>query len=593
MCGIAGFTSTKNIDNQILYDMIEEIKHRGPDAKGIYVNKNVKFAHRRLIVIDPEGGVQPMVCKKKSDFVIVYNGEIYNAPEVKKKLIELGENFKTKSDTEIVLKSYIQWGNDCPKYLNGIFAFAIFDEAENKIFLARDRFGVKPLFYHYDGENFVFASEMKSLFKFPGITAKINRDGLRELLAIGPARTFGNAIFMDIDELEPAHTLEFKNGKIKKQCYFELKYVPHTENLNETAEHVYWLLCNAIKNQLTSDVPIGTFLSGGLDSSIISAIASNEIENLDTFSLTFKDNEKYFAKSIFQPDSDDEWVKKMQAFIKSNHHEIVLESVDTAYALEKAMEMRDLPGMADIDSSLLLFCEQIKKYVTVALSGECADEIFGGYPWYYRDDLKVDDFPWTRDLSIRDDILKINLDLKNYAHEKYLQVIKKAPYFPENNPQEKYTREMFYLNITYFMGNLLERKDRMSMANGLEVRVPFCDHELIQYVYNVPWSIKFYNQREKGLLRLAMKNILPDEILWRKKSPYPKTFNPDYTKLISKMLKVELKNSPLSDIIDKQKLFELIETKKPWFGQLMSGPQLMGYFYQLSRWLKKYSVEII
>lgn len=592
MCGIVGFSSKNKIGNEVLYAMMEKIKHRGPDAQGIYINKGVKFGHRRLIVVDPEGGLQPMIYRQTKDFVIVYNGEIYNTDEVRKKLIELGQIFETDSDTEVVLKSYVQWENECPKYLNGIFAFAIFDESQNKIFIARDRFGVKPLFYHYYENNFVFASEIKSLLEFPGISTKIDKDGLCEILAIGPARTFGNGIFNDIDELEPAHILEFKNGILKKESYFELKYEPHTENLNETAEHVYYLLRCAIKKQLISDVPIGTFLSGGLDSSIISAIATKEIENLDTFSLSFKDNEKYFSKSIFQPDSDDEWVKKMQEFIKSNHHEIVLDSLDTAYALEKSMQMRDLPGMADIDSSMLLFCEQIKKYVTVALSGECADEIFGGYPWFYREDLKTDGFPWTRDLSVRQEILKIDLDLENYSHQRYLETLTKAPHFPLNDPDEKYIRDMFYLNVTYFMGNLLERKDRMSMANGLEVRVPFCDHELIQYVYNIPWSMKFYNNREKGILRLAMKNVLSEEILQRKKSPYPKTYHPEYTKLVCKMLEDELKDSPLLDIINKEKLFELVQTKKPWYGQLMSGPQLMGYFFQLSRWMRDYNISI-
>lgn len=592
MCGIVGFASKSNIDTDILYKMMKKIEHRGPDAEGIYVNKKIKLGHRRLIVVDPEGGIQPMIYKSNKDFVIVYNGELYNADELRKKLIEQGENFVTKSDTEVVLKSYVNWGRDCVNYLDGIFAFAIFDEGNNKIFLARDRFGVKPLFYHYDENNFVFASEIKSLLEYPEISSDVDENGLCEILALGPARTFGNGIFKDIDELEPGHFLEFENGKIKNGRYFELKYEAHTEDLNETAQHVRYLLSEAIKKQLVSDVPIGTFLSGGLDSSIISAIAATQIQNLNTFSLSFKDNEKYFVKSIFQPDSDDEWVEKVQKFIGSDHHKIILDSLESAYALEKSMVMRDLPGMADIDSSMLLFCQQIKKYVTVAISGECADEIFGGYPWYYRQDLKTDGFPWTRDLSVRQSILKINLDLESYSHEKYLQALKNAPEFPEDDPDEKYIRDMFYLNVTYFMGNLLERKDRMSMANGLEVRVPFCDHNLIQYVYNIPWSMKFYNGREKGILRLAMKNILPEDILWRKKSPYPKTYHPQYTQLICKMLVDELKNSPLLDVINKEKLFELVNTKKPWYGQLMSGPQLMGYFFQLSRWFKDYNINL-
>jgi len=596
MCGIAGFVSeNNNINNKVLFNMLDEIKHRGPDAQGIYINNNLRFGHKRLIVIDPDGGVQPMIYKNNKGFetVIIYNGEIYNTQEVKKKLISLGAEFKTNSDTEIVLNSYAYLGSKSLDYLNGIFAFAIYDQEKQKIFLARDRFGVKPLFYYYDynKKDFVFASEIKSIFKFPGIKKNITRDSLREILSIGPIRMPNNKIFDNINELEPGYFLELENNNLKKSCYFKLKYEPHKENLKETADHVYYLLNKAIKNQLNSDVPLGTFLSGGLDSSIISAIAKKNIKDLNTFSLSFKNNNKYFLGSIFQPDSDDLWVQKVKDFIKSNHHEIILDPIDTAKTLEKAMQMRDFPGMADIDSSLLLFCEQIKKHVTVALSGECADEIFGGYPWFYRDDLNLNKnyFPWIQDISIRESILKINLDLKNYAQEKYLEAIKNAPEFPEDNPQEKKMRDLFYLNINYFMANLLERKDRMSMANGLEVRVPFCDHELIQYVFNIPWQIKFYNNQEKAILRLAIenKNLLPKEIIWRKKSPYPKTYDPAYTKLVCDMLKTELKNNNLlSEIIDTKKLFDLAKTKTPWFGQLMSGPQLIGYFFQLSRWLE-------
>ena len=597
MCGIAGFLSeNNNIDNKILFNMLDEIKHRGPDAQGIYVNKNIRFGHKRLIVIDPDGGAQPMIYKNQKGFetVIIYNGEIYNTQEVKKKLINLGAEFKTNCDTEIVLNSYVYLGSKSLDYLNGIFAFAIYDQEKQKIFLARDRFGVKPLFYYYDNnkKDFVFASEIKSIFKFPGIKKNITRDSLREILTIGPIRMPNNKIFDNINELEPGYFLELENNNLKKSCYFKLKYEPHKENLKETADHVYYLLNKAIKNQLNSDVPLGTFLSGGLDSSIISAIAKKNIKDLNTFSLSFKNNNKYFSGSVFQPDRDDLWVKKVKDFIKSNHHEIILDPIDTAKTLEKAMQMRDFPGMADIDSSLLLFCEQIKKHVTVALSGECADEIFGGYPWFYRDDLNLNKnnyFPWIQDISIRESILKINLDLKNYAQEKYLEAIKNAPEFPEDDPQEKKMRDLFYLNINYFMANLLERKDRMSMANGLEVRVPFCDHELIQYVFNIPWRIKFYNNQEKAILRLALenKNLLPKEIIWRKKSPYPKTYDPAYTELVCDMLKTELKNNNLlSEIINTKKLFDLAKTKTPWFGQLMSGPQLIGYFFQLSRWLK-------
>lgn len=590
MCGIAGFlTNNNSFDKQkVLNKMLEKIKHRGPDADGIYVNKNLYFGHKRLIVLDPERGAQPMIHKKKFNYVITYNGEIYNIKQIKKKLLDLNIPIETNCDTELVLKSYVYLGDNFLDYLNGIFAFAIYDEEKQKIFLARDRFGVKPLFYYFDQKNFVFASEIKSLFEFPNIEKKISFNGLQEIFALSPARTFGNAIFDNIQELEPGFYLELKNNNLIKKRYFKLKYMPHTENIDQTAEHVYFLLKQAVERQLNSDVPLGTFLSGGLDSSIISAIAKEKINDLKTFSLSFEDNQKYFSKSILQPDSDDFWAKKMCEFLKTDHYEITLNNFDLANNLEPAFFMRDLPGMGDVDSSLLLFCKEIKNYVTVALSGECADEIFGGYPWFYRNDLSLDNnfFPWMQNFDDRENLLKINLDLKNYAREKYLNLLKDAPEFPENNPEEKNERDLFYLNINYFMGNMLERKDRMSMANGLEVRVPFCDHELVEYVFNIPWKIKFYNQREKGILRRAIeiqnKNILPQEIIWRKKNPYPKTYHPEYEKLIFKLLKQKLKDNSLNQIIDTKKLFKLIKQKKPWYGQLLSGPQLASYFFQIA-----------
>jgi len=601
MCGIVGFINQENKNfnwEKILENMTREIKHRGPDAKGFYINKNIKFGHRRLIVVDPEGGKQPMIFK---NLVIIYNGEIYNTQEVKKKLINLGENnFKTYSDTEIIIRSYARWKSDCVKYLDGIFAFAIYDQQEQKIFLARDRFGVKPLFYFFDQKNFAFSSEIKSLLVFPKVSSHVDRDGLQELLAIGPARTHGNGIFKDIKELEPGKFLEAKifgdKIKLNKKKYFELEYREHKESLEQTAEHVYYLVKRAVKKQLISDVPIGCFLSGGLDSSIISFFAAQENKNLKTFSLDFKNNEIYFEKFAdkkFQVESDNIWAKKMHEFINSDHNKIILDSRETGINLERAMIMRDLPGMADIDSSLMLFCREIKKNITVGLSGECADEIFGGYPWFYREDLKTqDNFPWSRDIKLRSSVLKINLDLENYSREKYITALNNTPEFFEKDQNEKYIRDLTYLNIIYFMSNLLERKDRMSMANGLEVRVPFCDHELVNYVFNIPWKIKFYNQREKGILRLAFKNILPDKILWRKKNPYPKSFVPEYTNLVFKMLDHELKNNILSEILDRDKIFELIYNKHPWYGQLMSGAQLAGYFYQIARWLKKYKIKL-
>ncbi|MDR1150032.1 MAG: asparagine synthase (glutamine-hydrolyzing) [Clostridiales bacterium] len=596
MCGIAGFLTKENNfqKEKILKNMINCITHRGPDQEGIFIKDNIFFGHKRLAIIDVQNGKQPM-STYDNKLIIIYNGEIYNSDDIKKDLLKQNLNLKTNCDTEIVLKSYLLWGNKCVNYLNGIFAFAILDLINKKIFLARDRFGVKPLFYHFDKNNFVFASEIKSILKFPNITTDIKKDDLRELFAIGPSRTHGNAIFKDISELKPGYILEFdlSNHKIKFKKYFELKHQEHKENIYETAEHVRILLTKAIKRQLVSDVPVGYFLSGGLDSSIISAVASQEYKNIDTFSLDFLDNKKYFSKSLLQPENDEYYAKYMANYLNSNHHEIILSPKELADNLEKSLVMRDLPGMADVDSSLLKFCGEIKNYVTVALSGECSDEIFGGYPWFYNKiylDNK-DNFPWIS--QNRNDLFNIKLDLENYSREKYLEEIKKIPENPDDDTQDKFIKKLTFLDINYFMANLLERKDRMSMANGLEVRVPYCDHELVNYVFNIPWRYKFYNQQEKSILKLAFKKIIPEKILSRKKNPYPKTFHEDYKNILVSLLDKKFKESSLfSEIINREKVFEFANKKLSYYGQLMSGTQVLAYFYQVALWFDIYKINI-
>jgi len=608
MCGIAGFvTHDAYKKEEQLNSMLKSIAHRGPDAEGKYIKDNVALGHRRLIVVDPEGGKQPMIYTiNGKNIVLIYNGELYNTEKIRIELKRNGHVFKSHSDTEVLLHAYIEWGVNCLSRLNGIFAFAVLDERDNSIFIARDRFGVKPLFYHFSPNNlFAFASEIKALLKCEGISSKVDREGFLELMSIGPARTPGCGIFKDIKELPPAHFMIYSDGNITIKKYFELKYEEHRENVTDTAYHLKTLLIQAIDRQLVSDVPLGTFLSGGLDSSIITALTADSYRKqhsiLDTFSLDFEENEKYFKSSLFQPDSDRLWVEKMVQREGTHHHNIIISNRDTAKTLKIAMQMRDLPGMADIDSSLYLLCKEVKKTVTVGISGECADEVFGGYPWFYRHELYTDGlFPWSGDMRLRQSMLnpkyREKLNLEEFARYRYKETLKSCPDFEGKDFAEKKSREMFHLNIIYFMGNLLERKDRMSMANGLEVRVPYCDHELVQYVWNIPWDIKFYNQREKGILRLAMKDFLPDDILWRKKSPYPKTYHPDYTKIVSGLLLKETEDSlsPIWEILDKEEVLKLVnnQSSTPWYGQLMSGPQLCAYLLQMAMWLREYRINI-
>lgn len=604
MCGIAGILSS-DIDLRgeklLVEKMGKTLKKRGPDAAGIYLTPEVALVHRRLSVIDVENGAQPMHFGK---YVIVYNGEIYNTDEVRNELEGFGYKFDTHCDTEVVLKAYDKWGNESVKKLNGIFAYAIYDKKENSLFACRDRIGVKPFFYNKTKNTFSFASKIDTLLCQPYVKSAVDEEGLYEIFMLGPAKTIGKAIFKDICELPPAFCLTYKNGEIKTYPYWKLEAKEFDENEETAAEHTYLLVKNSIERQLVSDVPLSTFLSGGLDSSIISKIASDKYKEsgktLDTYSVDYTDNDKYFKKSLFQPNKDSDYIDVISSYIGSNHHNIVLNNVDVANALEEAVIERGIPGFVDIDSSLMLFCKEVKKDFTVCLSGECADEIFAGYPWYHKKEILFENvFPWARNTNIRQRILKNGFlsDGEEYLQSAYKNTLKNISYLENDDKINKRMREMFVLNLNWFMQTLLARKDNMSMASSLEVRVPFCDYRLVEYAYNMPWNIKALDGREKGILRKAFENDLPKEIAWRKKSPYPKTHNPAYFARVKELLAIALtdKSTPLMDWIDIDNLYLLLQNPdslpEPWYGQLMGIPQIAAYIYQIYAWIKHYNVE--
>lgn len=427
---------------------------------------------------------------------------------------------------------------------------------------------------------------------------------------MGPARTPGHGIYRDMHELLPGHTLIFNRDGLRTHAYWKLESKPHPDDLERTADIVQGLLEDTVQRQLVSDVPLGTLLSGGLDSSALTTLAASYLheqghEPLQTFSIDYVDNDKHFKSNAFQPNADAPWIQRMTQHLGTVHHPIYFDTPELTESLETVVEARDLPGMADIDGSLYLFCREIKKVVTVAISGEAADEVFGGYPWFHRKEaLEADTFPWSLQLHTRMNILsdewKQTLQIEDYVGDRYQQALAEVPHLPGENKQQRRMREMSYLNISRFMPTLLDRKDRMSMCVGLEVRVPFCDHRLIEYVWNIPWELKACDNREKGILRRALRGILPDDVRQRKKSPYPKTHNPNYLEAVRTRV-MELLDDPSSPILPflhVNKVRELAtnaETRldMPWFGQLMNVPQLFAYLYQVDYWLRKYKVRIV
>lgn len=609
MCGIAGIiTKHEDLSDNIkmLSDMSKTLIKRGPDENGIFIDHNTALIHRRLVVIDKKNGKQPMICGRNGEkYVIVYNGELYNTGELRSELKRKGYTFKGHSDTEVVLKMYIEYGEKCAEKLNGIFAFAVYELRAKRIFLCRDKVGVKPLFYSETDGSLIFGSEIKAILKSGKIKPVIDENGLYEIFFLGPARTAGSGVFKNINELLPGEYAFFSEGKLTKHRYFKLNAREFTDTPKQAAEKVRFLLTDAIEKQLVSDVPLCFFLSGGLDSSIITKTASNyyrkhNMQNAVTYSVEYRDNLKFFEKSLYQPTADDGYIKLMSKDACTSHREVILNNRELAEALYPSVEARDLPGYVDIDSSLLLFCREIKKDYTVALSGECADELFGGYPWYHNKDILFEDnFPWSRSQKIRRSILTEGIlpNGEDYVRQKYLDTVNATDKLKNDSELTSRMREMFSLNYYWFMQCLLERKDRCSMYSSLEVRVPFCDYRLVEYAYNMPWEVKAYNGREKGIVRKAFEDILPYDIAWRKKSPYPKTHNPEYMKICSKkVIDILNKKTALTQLLSKNGIMNIIENpdkiSSPWYGQLMKAPQILAYIIELDYWFNKYKVDI-
>lgn len=618
MCGICGYVSSKKItDINVIKNMNKTLKLRGPDEQNTYIKNNVALGHCRLSIIDPYNGKQPMVKNiAGTDYTIVYNGELYNSDDIRKDLISKGYCFKSHCDTEVILTSYIEYGNKCVELFNGIYAFAIYDQKKDLLFLARDNLGIKPLFYaiytdENENKNLVFGSEIKAILAYPGIEPKIGKQEVMELIGLGPAHTPGFTYFKDIFEIKAGHYAIFKNQKLDIYKYWDLKTQPCIDNEKLACEHIRFLLEDATKRQLVSDVGICTMLSGGVDSSILTYIANKNIKDLNTFSIDFYGNDKNFIANSYQISRDSDFVKIMLEQLKTKHHTVMFDDSILYKYLDDALIARDMPGMADIDSSMFAFCKSIRESgFKVCMSGECSDEIFGGYPWYYKTHLtNYESFPWAlsqdiRETIINQDILKEN-QLKEYIKYRYDETLANVEVLDKNDKINNKFRNINYLTVKWFMNTLVERTDRMSMANSLEVRVPYADYRIFDYVYNLPASMKLGIKHdddiptEKYILRQAFKGDIDDRVLFRKKSPFPKTYDPKYLELVENGLNKILNNKEarLFDIVSKSYVQEILDTKgknlkENWFGQLMTYPQTLAYLIQIEKWLTMYNIGL-
>ena len=604
MCAISGVIGLKS-DADTLQKMLGTMIRRGPDDSGVYHREDTALLHTRLAIVDPANGRQPMSLTWEGEtYILVYNGELYNTDELRRELEAAGHTFISHSDTEVLLHAYAAYGSDCLERLNGIFAFAVWEQTGKRLFLARDRIGVKPLFYKRQDGGLLFASEIKTILAYPGVRAQLDETGAAQIILLGPGRLPGSGVLRDIWEIEPGCCGYYDRGRLTVCRYWKLMDREHPYSFAETADYVGYLVRDAIRRQMVSDVPIGTFLSGGLDSSIITAVCAGEMaargQRLKTFSVDYLDNDRYFRADKFQPDSDSSYIRLMQQALDTDHHWTVLSPEQLEEALEDATLARDLPGMADVDFSLLVFCGQIRQEVKAALSGECADEIFGGYPWYR--DPKVrsrQGFPWAQNTAQRTSLLTpgLRIDGEAFVMDAYTRICRESDILPGCSDTERRMKEMVNLNFRCFMQTLLDRKDRMSMYHSLEVRVPFCDYRIAEYLYGTPWEYKDYRGQEKGLLRHAVAGLLPEAVLHRKKSPYPKTFDPRYARRIARRLETLTQDpgAPLWSLVTQKAVAEMLaqESPWPWYGQLMRGPQTMAYLCQIDFWLRQYDVELL
>ncbi|MGW1026440.1 asparagine synthase (glutamine-hydrolyzing) [Streptomyces sp. NPDC002577] len=612
MCGIAGwiaFDRDLTTQGSVLAAMTRTMQLRGPDAGGTWLDTHAALGHRRLAIIDIEGGKQPMSVQDgdRTLLVTTYSGEVYNYRELRAELEGLGHRFRTSSDTEVVLHAYLAWGADFTARLNGMYAFALWEPRTEELLLVRDRMGIKPLYYFPTPSGVLFGSEPKAVLAHPSVEPVVDAEGLRELLAF--TKTPGRAVYAGMREVRPGHTVKVHRGGLTEQRYWALEAQEHTDDLRTTIATIRSLLDDIIGRQLIADVPLCTLLSGGLDSSVITALAAKGLAEqgggpVRSFAVDFVGQTERFIPDALRGTPDTPYAHELAEHVAADHSDIVLDSADLMDRRDRdaVLHARDLPGLGEADTSLYLLFRAVREESTVALSGESADEVFGGYQWFHDPEaVSADAFPWftaaqqfsggsvSRE-SLLDPALLDRLDLDSYRKDRYQEALAEVPYLDGQKGNERRMREICYLHLTRLVQFLLDRKDRTSMANGLEVRVPFCDHRLVSYVFNTPWSMKTFDGREKSLLRAATRDVLPDSVAERVKSPYPSTQDPRYAEALQAELAQLLSDpaAPVYSLLDADAARRAVSAQRDPQALRSSAELVLG----LDSWLRDYQVQV-
>ncbi|MDO0929128.1 asparagine synthase (glutamine-hydrolyzing) [Streptomyces sp. TG1A-8] len=611
MCGITGWISFDRdltAEAATLHAMTETMACRGPDDRGTFAEGPAALGHRRLAIIDLPGGRQPMSLPTPGGTVaLVYSGEAYNFTELRRELTDRGHRFTTDSDTEVVLHGYLEWGDAVAERLNGMYAFAVWDGRHDKLVMIRDRMGIKPFYYHPTPDGVLFGSEPKAILANPLARRRVTLDGLRELFTM--IKTPGHAVWEGMREVEPGTVVTVTRSGLDTRVYWQLETRPHTDDRDTSVAAVRTLLDDIVRRQLVADVPRCTLLSGGLDSSAMTALAARQLaergETVRSFAVDFVGQADNFVADELRGTPDAPFVHDVARLARTDHQDIVLDAQSLAdpAVREKVIRARDLPaGLGDMDASLLLLFRAIRDQSTVALSGESADEVFGGYLQFFDEEARrADNFPWLvrfgrhfgEDADILRPELSKSLDLGSYVADGYRTAVSGIQRLDGESDFEYRMRRICHLHLTRFVRILLDRKDRMSMAVGLEVRVPFCDHRLVEYVYNTPWSLKSFDGREKSLLREATADVLPRSVYDRVKSPYPSTQDPRYARALQEQAKDLLArpSHPVFDLVDRERVRTAAERDTPVSTQIAR--RGLERTLDLAQWIDLYSPELV
>ncbi|MEU6836664.1 asparagine synthase (glutamine-hydrolyzing) [Streptomyces rubiginosohelvolus] len=609
MCGIAGWLDWERDltrESGTVRRMADTLARRGPDDSGVWTATRIGLGHRRLAVIDPELGRQPMTERGGDDgrelAVVSFSGEIHNYRELRTELTARGHRFRTASDTEVLLAAHREWGPRAIERFAGMFAYALWDIAEQTLYLGRDPLGVKPLYYAEHPSGLVFGSEPKALFASGLIRPEVDAEGLTDVFTVAAKRP-GDAVYRGVRQLLPGHLLTVRRGATTARRYWQLTTAPHEDDEDTTVATVRSLLDRIVGEQTVADVPLGALLSGGIDSSAITAIGARALAAdargpLATYSVDFAGSEEDFQADALHVSRDAPYVRAVVDHVGTKHSEVLVEPASLLAESGVTLRARDYPGVGDLDVSLYLLFREVRRHLTVALSGEGADDAFGGYPWFASEaERPSGGFPWSAGVKDRNAVLspelRGHLDLHERLEARYREALDEVPYLDGESGVDRRMREVYYLQHTRFLPFLLDRKDRMSMANGLEVRVPFCDHRLVEYVWNVPWRLKRLGGSEKGLLRAAVEDALPAEVVHRPKSGFPVGQSPEYLESVRTAVSDMIESDgPAMRLLDAGTLRAMVRDQA-WVNGTFTPPPILPRALQLDDWLTAYDVRVV